>query len=155
MADRIMHGTPAGDFHTWVDPSAGPCPNCECCTERLCERGRKHAFGCLGVATSGRELVRDCPCSAETTEGTEAHRAAMSRAANAAAKRGQGHTRVRDRARTQLVHRYPDEYAELIAAQGKHPRRWDRARAELARRHEQEFRRLMTDEFAKQALEES
>lgn len=77
------------------------------------------------------------------------------RKANAAAKRGQGHTRVRDRARTALVHRYPDEYAELVASRPGDPRRWDKARADLARRHEHEFRRLMTDEFAKQALEDA
>jgi hypothetical protein len=81
MADPFAHGTPVGDHHMWIDPSAGPCPNCDCCSARLCERGRAHAFGCHWVATSGRNLVRDCPCSAETTEGTEAHRAATARTA--------------------------------------------------------------------------
>lgn len=76
-------------------------------------------------------------------------------AANAAAKRGQGHSRARDRARTALVHRYPDEYAELVASRPGDQRRWDKARADLARRHPEEFRQLMTDEFVRIALEET
>jgi len=77
------------------------------------------------------------------------------RKANAAAKATQGHTKVRDRARAVLARRFYVEYAELVHAQGTHPRRWDRARAELARRHPEEFRRLLTDEFAKQAMEDA
>ena len=82
MADLFAHGTPAGDFHTWIKPEPPACPNCSCCSERLCELGRQHAFGCGAVACAEDWVtVRGCPCSAETTEGTEAHRAAQLRAA--------------------------------------------------------------------------
>ena len=54
---------------------AEPSKECPCCSARLCERGRDHGLGCGGVAAAGdRETVRDCPCSAATTEGTAAHR---------------------------------------------------------------------------------
>src|SRR5919108_5116863 len=70
------------------------------------------------------------------------------REANAKAKSKQGHSRARGRASLALTRMYPDEYAELIAAQGNHPRRCDRARLELTKRREAEFRRLLTEEFA-------
>lgn len=76
------------------------------------------------------------------------------REANAEAKATQGHTKVRDRARAELARLHRDEYAELARAHGTDPRRWDRARAELARQHPEEFRRLLTDEFTKQAMED-
>lgn len=67
MTDPFAHGTPVGDHHTWVDAGRLPCPDCSCCTVRLCERGREHAFGCQGVARAqDRETVRDCPCSSKT-----------------------------------------------------------------------------------------
>ncbi|MEU6039755.1 hypothetical protein ABZ801_30575 [Actinomadura sp. NPDC047616] len=89
MTDPYAHGTPADDFHTWVKLAPTPCPDCECCAARLCELGRLHAFGCGAVADPGDwEIVRDCPCSAETTEGTEAHRAAQVRDARRRRKEG-------------------------------------------------------------------
>lgn len=81
MSDPYAHGMPEGDFHSWVKPTAPDCPNCGCCSARLCERGRKHVVGCRAAVGTPEEqnIVRNCPCSAETTEGTEAHRAAQRR----------------------------------------------------------------------------
>lgn len=75
MTDPFAHGTPAGDFHTWIKPEAEPCPDCPCCSARLCEAGRQNALGCA-LLCDGNDwsTVRDCPCSAATTEGTAAHR---------------------------------------------------------------------------------
>lgn len=66
----------------YVRPANPDCPNCPCCTAPLCEKGRTNPLGgCATYAnTDARETVRGCPCSAETTPGTAAHRAAEIRA---------------------------------------------------------------------------
>jgi hypothetical protein len=65
----------AGDHHTWVRPAPGACPDCECCTARLCATGRESWRGCAAYSTEAdRATVADCPCSAATTPGTAAHR---------------------------------------------------------------------------------
>ncbi|MCP9947335.1 hypothetical protein [Actinomadura madurae] len=79
------------------------------------------------------------------------------RAANAAEKRDQGHAKARGRATLALA-KLPDladEYAALVAGQDGHPRRCDRARRELARRHPDRLQRLLTDEFARLAIEDA
>jgi hypothetical protein len=44
-------------------PAGDPCPDCTCCTARLCEAGRKVVGGCKSAApTADREIVRGCPC---------------------------------------------------------------------------------------------
>ena len=61
-------------------PAQTPCPNCSCCSEMLCERGRRSVQRCSGSTDAGTmQLVSGCPCSAETTEGTHAWRAARIR----------------------------------------------------------------------------
>lgn len=64
--------------HRWVRPANPDCPNCDCCTAVLCERGRENVFGCLGRSSDFdpdvRKRVGDCPCSAGTTPGTAAYR---------------------------------------------------------------------------------
>lgn len=48
-----------------------------------------------------------------------------------------------------------DQYARLVDEQNGHPRRCDRARRELARLHPRTLQRLLTDEFARLAIEET
>lgn len=77
----------------YVRPAPPVCPDCDCCTKALCEVGRTDPWGCIARFGSNnpeiRELVAACPCSAETTPGTEAYRAAQVRAA----KRAEGEAR--------------------------------------------------------------
>jgi hypothetical protein len=78
-----MTAEPFGPIYEPPDPS--DCPDCPCCTRQLCEQGREHAFRCVGLlAFRSPDLVKRvaaCPCSAATTPGTAAHRAAQARAA--------------------------------------------------------------------------
>lgn len=58
-----------------------PCPDCDCCTARLCEKGRSHPFECEGFANpEAKGVVRGCPCSSPDTPGTASHAAALLRA---------------------------------------------------------------------------
>lgn len=77
------------------------------------------------------------------------------RKANNAEKRDQGHSRARGRATLALAKlpELADEYAQLVAEQDGHPRRCDRARRELARRHPERLQSLLTEEFARLAIE--
>lgn len=62
----------------YVRPASADCPACDCCTTRLCEKGRTSPFGCIGhVNGEARETVATCPCSAESTPGTAAHTAKL------------------------------------------------------------------------------
>lgn len=64
----------------YVAPPSKDCPNCPCCSARLCERGRRSVMRCSGQRLrddSLMQLVSGCPCSAETTEGTHAWRLAQ------------------------------------------------------------------------------
>ncbi|MEV7011578.1 hypothetical protein [Streptosporangium sp. NPDC051022] len=75
----------APDGHRWVRLAPAACPDCSCCTARLCEQGQKNPFGCSALVAPGvKWTVQDCPCSAETTEGTAAHEAVQVRAARRA-----------------------------------------------------------------------
>lgn len=65
-----------------VPPEPKECPNCACCSARLCERGARSTRCCSGQELRDPSLVAvvsGCPCSAETTPGTHAWRAAMVR----------------------------------------------------------------------------
>lgn len=60
----MMHGTPVGDFHSWVRVGGPECPRCDCCTVALCEMGVSLLDGCEQAASySSQELVRGCPCA--------------------------------------------------------------------------------------------
>ncbi|MFB7574631.1 hypothetical protein [Streptomyces sp. NPDC056165] len=68
----------------YVRPPQADCPNCPCCSARLCERGRASLLECAGHLDDDHKLaVQSCPCSAESTRGTLAWRAAMMRAVTA------------------------------------------------------------------------
>lgn len=73
----------------YVRPQNKPCPSCDCCTAPLCERGRGSVLRCAGhVGPSElRGHVEGCPCSAASTPGTLAWRAAMVRATTFATQR--------------------------------------------------------------------
>lgn len=69
-------------------PQSPDCPNCSCCAAPLCERGRRSTMRCQGhTDASTMQIVSACPCSAETTEGTHAWRAAMIRITRHATER--------------------------------------------------------------------
>lgn len=63
----------------YVRPAPALCPNCPCCSTGLCEKGRNSVTQCLGHvgASAASATVSACPCSAETTRGTHAWRAAQ------------------------------------------------------------------------------
>lgn len=70
MSDPFAHGTPAGDYHTWVRPPSEPCPNCPCCSKLLCEvaiandAAGEIASACHLVARGSSDYdLSLCPCS--------------------------------------------------------------------------------------------
>ncbi|MEU1815209.1 hypothetical protein ABZ543_08420 [Streptomyces roseifaciens] len=64
----------------YLRPSQKACPNCWCCSEALCERGRNSVARCVGFTPpEHRVTVHNCPCSAETTKHTLAWRSAQVR----------------------------------------------------------------------------
>lgn len=59
-----------------VWPAQDDCPDCDCCTAPLCQRGRNSVLECAGhTRVDLREVVFGCPCSAATTARTAAWRA--------------------------------------------------------------------------------
>ncbi|MER6976011.1 hypothetical protein [Streptomyces carpinensis] len=69
----------------YVRPKQADCPNCPCCTEALCKRGRTNVIGCAGhVDPDNHQTVLNCPCAAEETPGTMAWHMARIRAVSAA-----------------------------------------------------------------------
>lgn len=64
--DPFAHGTPVGDYHSWVLPSSPACPDCECCTKALCDQARDRGRPCDWLARGGPDLrdMSRCPCSA-------------------------------------------------------------------------------------------
>jgi len=65
----------------YLRPAQAPCPNCPCCSARLCEKGRNCVMQCHGHVADPETvaIVSACPCSAETTRGTHAWRVAQIR----------------------------------------------------------------------------
>lgn len=65
----------------YVRPAQAACPNCPCCSARLCEKGAKSVMQCHGHVADPALVatVESCPCSAETTRGTHAWRLAQIR----------------------------------------------------------------------------
>lgn len=54
------------DTHEWVRPPAPPCPDCGCCTARLCETARDRRVPCSTIGAPGPDgpNLNDCPCAA-------------------------------------------------------------------------------------------
>jgi hypothetical protein len=53
---------PVGDHHSWAIPASEPCPDCECCSRRLCERAREKNSACHWEATGSDFDLSKCPC---------------------------------------------------------------------------------------------
>lgn len=53
--------------HVWASPVSDPCPDCECCTEALCQRAIIRGSACHLEARGGEELTR-CPCWRNSTK---------------------------------------------------------------------------------------
>jgi hypothetical protein len=55
----------APEGHLWVKPAPEDCPDCSCCTARLCATAAEKELPCWWVITNGGqgvEDVRNCPC---------------------------------------------------------------------------------------------
>lgn len=52
-----------GVEHMWVTPPSAPCPDCPCCSKRLCELAQEKGSAChwLGGSGGGFDLSL-CPC---------------------------------------------------------------------------------------------
>ena len=71
----------------YLRPVQSVCPYCSCCSAALCRRGRRSVLECFGHTDPvARSTVAGCPCSAPTTEGTAAWRAALTSATLQAAE---------------------------------------------------------------------
>lgn len=48
--------------HVWVSPA---CPDCDCCTARLCATAAQRGRSCWAVGARGRGVmdVSGCPCA--------------------------------------------------------------------------------------------
>lgn len=72
----------------YLSPAQPPCPDCECCTARLCEKGRLSGAQCFGHTTPELvDTVAACPCSSSRTRGTHAWRIARIGATRTAIER--------------------------------------------------------------------
>lgn len=68
----------------YIRPARRDCPNCECCKEPLCEKGKNSPIGCASYVDDECRAddeclaaVRECPCSSEASPGTVAYQAAQ------------------------------------------------------------------------------
>ncbi len=60
--DPFAHGTPVGDYHSWVSPPSVECPHCPCCSKRLCEQAIKKDSACHWEGRGDVSALADCPC---------------------------------------------------------------------------------------------
>ncbi|MCM1964907.1 hypothetical protein [Streptomyces sp. G1] len=67
---------PFGPDYEEPPAARADCPNCGCCSARLCQAGRDNVQACVGLTAAYPERVRDCPCSSDLTAGTLAWRRA-------------------------------------------------------------------------------
>lgn len=56
----------APEGHVWLKPPPDDCPNCECCTAKLCQLADEKDTLCRWLVDRGEGVmdVRNCPCSA-------------------------------------------------------------------------------------------
>lgn len=75
---------PPDDFHTWARPAPPECPDCGCCSERLCRKAIEDNSACHWLGRSEDFELSKCPCwrpdsparvrlAAETSEGIPSH----------------------------------------------------------------------------------
>jgi len=64
------------DGHRWAmprQPEPDACPNCSCCTARLCEQAAEKTTWCVRVASAAdRDTVMNCPCSDQQIKAARA-----------------------------------------------------------------------------------
>lgn len=53
---------PPDDFHTWARPASAPCPDCLCCSARLCNSARAQQSFCDVVGSGADFDLGKCPC---------------------------------------------------------------------------------------------
>jgi hypothetical protein len=59
---------PVDDYHSWAKPAPDACPDCECCSKRLCENARandragRFDGACHLLGTSADFDLSQCPC---------------------------------------------------------------------------------------------
>lgn len=60
---------PPDDFHTWARPASEPCPDCDCCSKRLCQLAiERDAAGemdgaCHMLSDASADFdLSECPC---------------------------------------------------------------------------------------------
>ncbi len=54
------------DSHVWLRPLPDDCPDCDCCSERLCRQATERHLSCVDIVGSGDMDVSQCPCSTKT-----------------------------------------------------------------------------------------
>jgi hypothetical protein len=56
---------PPDDFHTWARPAPADCPDCDCCSVRLCETAKERGSSCRQAGDQGPGVMdlSDCPCA--------------------------------------------------------------------------------------------
>lgn len=76
MTDPFADGTPVGDHHHWERPQGEPCPNCDCCSARLCQLAIDRTTSgewdgaCHFLGTSADFDLAECPCWRNLPGGT-------------------------------------------------------------------------------------
>jgi hypothetical protein len=69
MTDEYAYAEPFGPIYETPAPDA--CPDCSCCTRRLCAVGKLSMMGCLGRTSESdheiRAAIADCPCDRAPT----------------------------------------------------------------------------------------
>lgn len=60
----------APDGHTWMKPPSEDCPDCDCCTARLCMEADRRGAHCAMVMERGPGVmdVASCPCGDRVVE---------------------------------------------------------------------------------------
>lgn len=53
---------PPDDHHTWARPAPEACPDCDCCSARLCALAIEKRTACHWEGRSGDFDLAECPC---------------------------------------------------------------------------------------------
>ena len=61
---------PPDDYHYWAKPVSDACPDCRCCSARLCATAKERDSFCDFVGTPGDLDLSECPCAGSAKTGT-------------------------------------------------------------------------------------
>jgi hypothetical protein len=53
---------PPDDYHVWAKPAPEPCPDCDCCSRRLCATALEENTACHFLGKSADFDLAFCPC---------------------------------------------------------------------------------------------